>query len=64
MHTATPTITEEKFRAYEAVRKSGITNIFDLRVVCDLSGLSRVEALAIMKNYHALTEQYPHVRKQ
>ena len=63
MHTATPIITEEKFRAYEAVRKSGITNMFDLRVVCDLSGLSRVEALAIMKNYRTLIEQYPYIRK-
>ncbi len=64
MDTATATITEEKFRAYESLRKSGITNTFDLRAVCDHSGLSRVEALAIMKNYHVLTEQYPNVRKQ
>lgn len=56
-------ITEEQFRAYEAVRASGVTNMFDVPMVCDLSGLSRGEALAIMKTYGALTEQYPNVRQ-
>lgn len=64
MNSASTIITEEMFTAYEEVRASGITNMFDLRVVCDHSGLSRVEALTIMKNYHALTTQYPNVRKQ
>jgi len=59
----TPTITEEKFAAYEAVRKSGITNMFDLPVVRDHSGLSHEEIRTIMKNYQTLIEQYPNVRK-
>jgi DNA-directed RNA polymerase subunit H (RpoH/RPB5) len=63
MDIATPTITEQMFAAYEAVRKSGITNMFDLHVVCQNSGLSRQEAMTIMKNYRTLTEQYPHIRK-
>ncbi len=62
MVTTTPNITEEMFTAYEEVRASGITNMFDLDVVCHHSGLSRVEALAIMKNYRALTEKYSNVR--
>ncbi len=57
-----PTITEDMFKAYETVRQSGITNMFDLSIVCDHSGLSREEVLAIMKHYRALTELYPHVR--
>ena len=63
MNLAPTIITKEMFAAYEEVRASGITNMFDLSVVCDHSGLSRLEALTIMKNYHALTEQYPNVRK-
>jgi len=51
-------------RAYETVRASGVTNMFDLPVVCFASGLSRGEVLAIMKNYRALTERYPNVRKR
>lgn len=63
MNPVIPTITEEKFRAYEAVRVSGITNMFDLPVLCHHSGLSREEALVIMKNYRSLAQQYPNVRK-
>lgn len=63
MNPIIPTITEEMFAAYEAVRVSGITNMFDLPVVCHHSGLSREEVWTIIKNYRALTEQYPNVRK-
>lgn len=62
MNPTTPIITEEMFRAYEAVRISGITNMFDTSVVCHHSGLARAEVLTIMKNYRPLTEQYPTVR--
>ena len=62
MIATAPSITEKMFTAYERVRASGITNMFDLHVVCHHSGLSREEALAIMKNYRALTEKYPNVR--
>lgn len=55
-------ITEEMFRAYEAVRVFGVTNMFDLYRVCHHSGLTREEVLTIMKNYRALTEQYPTIR--
>jgi hypothetical protein len=56
-------ITEEQFRTYEAVRTSGVTNMFDVPMVCDLSGLSRGEVFAIMETYRALTNQYPNVRQ-
>lgn len=62
MNPITPIITEEMFRAYEAVRVSGITNMFDTAAVCHHSGLARKETLTIMKNYRALTEQYPNIR--
>lgn len=56
-------ITEEMFRAYEAVRVSGVTNMFDTAAVCHHAGLAREEVLTIMKQYRALTERYPDVRK-
>jgi len=45
------TITETDFRAYEAVRLSGATNMFDVGVVEELSGLTRPQIIDIMKNY-------------
>jgi hypothetical protein len=34
-------ITKEQFQAYESVRQSGVTNMFDVRTVGMLSGLDR-----------------------
>ena len=51
-------ITEEKYRAYEAVRRSGLTNMFDVRMVCELSDLAHDEALDIMKNYSGYKEEF------
>lgn len=56
-------ITKQEFEAYEKVRVSGVTNMFDVRVVQALSGLSREKILAIMKNYEELMKKYPDVRK-
>jgi endonuclease III len=55
--------TKEEFEAYEKVRKSGKTNMFDVNYVCRLSGLSREKVFEIMKTYEKLMEQYPGVRK-
>ena len=51
-------ITEEKYRAYEAVRRSGLTNMFDVRMVCELSDLAHDEVLDIMKNYSRYKEEF------
>ena len=44
-------ITKEEFQAYEAVRLSGATNMFDVNMVEQLSGLDRDTISEIMKNY-------------
>jgi len=44
-------ITKEKFEAYEEVRKSGVTNMYNVFLVCELSGLLRMEVQEIMRNY-------------
>lgn len=55
-------ITREEFEAYEDVRKSGVTNMFRISVVEDLSGLEREQITYIMQHYSELNERYPKVR--
>ena len=45
-------ITKEEFERYEAVRESGVTNMFDISTVRSLSGLSKEQIIHIMKNYN------------
>ena len=51
-------ITQEDFQAYEDVRESGVTNMFNTNVVSDYSGLSKDKIVSIMQNYGALHERY------
>jgi len=55
-------ITKEDFAAYEDVRSSGVTNMFDVKTVSMLSGLDRETIIEIMENYSDLMEKYPDVR--
>ena len=55
--------TKEDFEAYEAVRSSGLTNMFAVNMVSDLSGLSREQIMDIMKNYEIYMAKWPDVRK-
>lgn len=58
------TITKEEFESYEAVRVSGVTNMFAVDVVCELSGLTREKVMTIIKSYGDLNKLYPDVRKE
>ena len=51
-------ITKEQFEAYVDVQESGVTNMFDVRTVGDLSGLEKEEILTIMQNYGELKDKY------
>jgi len=57
-------ITKEEFDAYENVRASGVTNMFAVNVVEDLSGLSRDKIIFIMKNYGELKKKYMSNKKE
>lgn len=46
------------FLKYEGVRVSGVTNMFAINVVMEISGLSRETVLDCMKNYANYTEKY------
>ena len=51
-------ITKEQFEAYVDVQMSGVTNMFDVKTVSDLSGLEKEEIMEIMKNYGTLKDKY------
>ena len=51
-------ISREQFEAYVDVQESGVTNMFDVRTVGDLSGLEKEEIMTIMKSYSELKEKY------
>ena len=51
-------ITKEQFEAYVDVQMSGVTNMFDVKTVGELSGLEKEEIMVIMKNYGQLKEKY------
>ena len=53
-------ITQDEFNAYEDVRESGVTNMFNVSVVSDYSGLSRDKIITIMQNYTDLNDRYGH----
>jgi len=56
--------TREQFEAYERVRVSGVTNMYDVQTVSLLSSLTKQTILEIMKRYSELMELYPGVRKE
>ena len=51
-------ITKEQFEAYVDVQMSGVTNMFDVKTVGQLSGLNKVEIMTIMTNYSELKDKY------
>ncbi len=57
------TITKTQFLAYERVRRSGVTNMFDTRRVQQLSGLGRLEIIEIMKTYDLLAQRFRRSRR-
>ena len=50
--------TKEQFEAYVDVQESGVTNMFDVKTVGELSGLEKEEIMTIMKSYGELEEKY------
>ena len=51
-------ITQEQFEAYVDVQESGVTNMFDVKTVGQLSGLEKEEIMIIMQSYSKLKEKY------
>ena len=51
-------ITREDFEAYVDVQESGVTNMFNAKLVGELSGLDKEQIITIMKNYGTLKDKY------
>ena len=51
-------ITQEEFDAYVKVQMSGVTNMLNVSVVSDYSGLSRDKIIEIITNYETLAKRY------
>ena len=51
-------ITKEQFEAYVDVQMSGVTNMFNVKLVGELSGLEKEEIMEIMTNYGTLKDKY------
>jgi len=53
-------ISEEQFNAFEEVRESGMTNMFDVPAIIELAGgiLSKKEVHTIMDNYTKLYNKF------
>jgi len=51
-------ITKAEMEAYEYCRKGGITNMFNIRKVEELTGLDEDKIIYIMKHYSELMKKY------
>ena len=51
-------VTEHDFKAFEAVKESGVTNMFDVVTVSRLSGLDRKTIIRIMETYRDFKAQW------
>ena len=51
-------ITKEQFEAYVDVQMSGVTNMWNVKLVGELSGLEEEKIMEIMKNYGTLKDKY------
>ena len=58
MTIETVNITQDEFEAYVDVQMSGVTNMFNVSVVSDYSGLSKEKIIEIMSNYEILNKKY------
>ena len=51
-------ITKNEFKSYVNVQMSGVTNMYDVRRVESISGLSRAKIMDIMKNYETYDKTF------
>ena len=51
-------VTREEFESYVDVQESGVTNMFNAKLVGELSGLDKEQILTIMQHYGELKDKY------
>lgn len=51
-------ITEEQYKEYERIRVSGVTNMWDTKIICGLTNLKPEQVNEIRRDYGALREWF------
>ena len=51
-------VTREEFEAYTDVQHSGVTNMFDIKTVSKLSGLTGPKIVEVMEKYDIYERKY------
>ncbi len=51
-------ISKKDFLAFVRVQKSGVTNMYNVSLVSDLTGLTKEALLDIMRNYEKYTNKF------
>jgi len=51
-------VTREEFEAYTDVQESGVTNMFDIKTVSKLSGLTGPKIIEVMEKYSIYERKY------
>ena len=51
-------VTRDEFEVYTRVQHSGVTNMFDVKTVSELSGLGRPKLIEIMEKYEIYHKKY------
>ena len=51
-------VTKEEFDAYVRVQRSGVTNMFNIKTVSELSGLSGPKIIEVMEKYSIYQKKY------
>jgi len=51
-------VTKEEFDAYTRVQRSGVTNMFDVKTVSKLSGLTGPKIIEVMEKYSIYEKKY------
>ena len=54
-------ITEHQFASYVTVQESGITNMWNVSLVTELTGLTKDQCIDIMKNYEKYSKRFASV---
>ena len=55
-----PRVTKEQFKDYVRIRDSGMTNMYDVNMVCKLSneGLTKEICMTIMKHFEDFAKKF------
>ncbi len=56
-------ITKGEFESYNELRKEGLFNMFNVKAVCNYTGLEREQVFYIMKNYEKLENKFKELSK-